>query len=258
MADISIGNSLTGLIYFIVLTTIYFGFKAFYQSPKIIMIMTIIYFLALLIGEFFINVSVSNDLCGSRQYGTAAIVTFIPWIFIFGFLKMLLTIFPGWLSPFSNTFGYLVTKLFGINEVLNNILSTKFDTNDVPENMKIAAEALEHIYNDKSLLINEITQENFDTFWKRMSDSGFFKKNAGEFKEKLRNFVKMKDTVSEFIWFILSGGLVTSVSYNYIVNSDCKKSADKMKENVSETEAKAQAELAAKNNTPVRVYTSTE
>ena len=256
MADISIGNSLTGLIYFIILTTIYFGFKAFYKSPKIIMIMTIIYFLTLLIGEFFINVSVSNDLCGSQQYGTAAIVTFIPWIFIFGFLKVLLTIFPGWLSPFSNTFGYLVTKLFGISEVLNNILSTKFDNKDVPENMKIAAEALEHIYNDKSLLINEITQENFDTFWKRMSDSGFFKKNADEFKENLRYFVKMKDTVSEFIWFILSGGLVTSVSYNYIVNSECKKSADKMKENVSETEA--QADLTAKNNNQPRVYTSTE
>ena len=39
----------------------------------------------------------------------------------------------------------------------------------------------------------------------------------------------MKSTVSEFIWNLLTGFLVTSVSYNYIIKIECKKSVQDMK-----------------------------
>jgi hypothetical protein len=254
MADITYKDSFFALIYFLVLTLVYFILKLFSKTPKMIMLWTIVYFLALLLGEFFINVSVSGKLCGNPQYGMSAIVTFIPWIIIFGFLNMLLIIFPGWLSPFSNTFGYLITKLLGIGDLFNNILSSKFEKDNTPENMKVAAEALEHIYADKSLLINEITQANFDTFWSRMTNAGLFKKNADEFKDKLRYFVRVKDLIAEFIWFVLTGGLVTSVSYNYMVNSECSKSVDDLENNVSDSQASI-AEAAEKSKEQ-RVYTS--
>ena len=38
----------------------------------------------------------------------------------------------------------------------------------------------------------------------------------------------MKHTISEFIWNLLTGFLVTSVSYNYIINMGCKKSVKDM------------------------------
>lgn len=250
MSDISYKDSLFALIYFIVLTIIYFFLKLSATTKKMIMIWTGIYFLGLLVGEFFINVSVSSKLCGNSQYGTAAIITIVPWIIIFGFLNFLLITFPGWLSPFSNTFGYLVTKLLGIGDLFNNILSGKFENEKTTESMKIAAEALEHIYADKSLLINEITQENFDTFWTRMSSSGLFKKNADEFKDRLRYLVKVKDAVAEFIWYVLTGGLVTSVSYNYLVNSDCAKSVDELEENANDSQSKIN------NNVEQKVYTA--
>lgn len=254
MADIAYKDSLFALIYFLIITIVYFALKLFSTTKKMIMIWTGVYILALLVGEFFINVFVSGKLCGTPQYGMAAIITIIPWIIIFGFLNMLLNVFPGWLSPFSNTFGYLITKLLGIGDLFNNILSSKFEKENTPENMKLAAEALEHIYADKSLLINEITQSNFDTFWSRMSSAGLFKKNADEFKDRLRYLVRVKDMVAEFIWYLLTGGLVTSVSYNYMVNSDCTKSVDELETNVNATQVKM-AETAEKAKDQ-KVYTS--
>lgn len=254
MADISYKDSLFALIYFVIITIIYFGLKLFSTTKKMIMVWSGAYLLALLVGEFFINVSVSGKLCGNPQYGTAAIITIIPWIIIFGFLNMLLIVFPGWLSPFSNTFGYLITKMLGIGDLFNNILSSKFEKDNTSENVKVAAEALEHIYADKSLLINEITQANFDTFWSRMSSANLFKKNADEFKDKLRYFVRLKDMVAEFIWYLLTGGLVTSVSYNYMVNTDCTKSVDELQNNVNDAQANI-AESVEKSKEQ-KVYTS--
>jgi hypothetical protein len=237
MADISYKDSFFALLYFIILTIIYFILKLTSTTKKMIMIWMGVFFLALLIGEFFINVSVSSKLCGNAQYGMAAIITIIPWIIIFGFLNFLLISLPGWLSPFSNTFGYLVTKLMGIDDLLNSILSSKFEKEGASDNMKVAAEALEHIYADKSLLINEITQANFDTFWSRMSGAGLFKKGADEFKDRLRYLVRVKDIVAEFIWYGLTGGLVTSVSYNYMVNSECARTVDELETNASASQA---------------------
>ena len=55
--------------------------------------------------------------------GSTMINTIIPWVFIFGVINLILIIFPGWLSPFANTFGYLAMKIFGLNDLLNSILN---------------------------------------------------------------------------------------------------------------------------------------
>ena len=237
MADISLISSLASFVYFVSLTSVYFFLKFFSKTSKMVMIWTIVYFLILIVSQFFINTSISTNLCGTPQYVTILIVTIIPWVIMLGTIKMLLTVFPGWLSPFSNTFGYIITKIFGINDILNSILVENFDKKEQSDDVKIAAKALEHIYTDKSLLINEITQENFNTFWTRMSKEGLFKDNiTDELKEKLRSMVILKDTVSEYIWYILTGGLVTSVSYNYMVNSECVKSVKELEKNVAEAQ----------------------
>lgn len=239
MAEISLISSLTSFFYFFILTSLFFFIKIFLKNDKkMIIILTIVYFLILLVSQFFVNTSISNHLCGTPQYTTVLIVTIIPWAIMLGSIKVLLTVFPGWLSPFSNTFGYIVTKIFGINTILKNILSSNFDNAEGEKvDVKIAAEALEHIYADKSLLINEITQENFNIFWERMTKARLFKSNiSDELKESLRNMVILKDSVSEYIWYILTGGLVTSVSYSYMVNSECVKSVKELEKNVNEVQ----------------------
>ena len=65
---------------------------------------------------------------------------------------------PGWKAPFSNTLGYLIVWLSGVNNSFYKIL--KQDNNE--------NKLLQMVYKDPSIMINEITPENFDLFIARM------------------------------------------------------------------------------------------
>lgn len=240
--------------YFIAITAAYSALQYFATSPSLRMMITIGYFLSIVLVQFFLNLNVAHQLCGGSQYGTAALVTFIPWFMIFGLLKMLLTVFTGWLSPFSNTLGYLVASLAGVRGTLDSILKPKISSS---AGTKASANALEHIYNDPSLLINEITPRNFDNFWETMKSGGLFKSDADVHKMALRKLVRLKDIVSEFIWFVLAGSLVASISFNYMVNKTCTLSADEIKKNVEKADTK-KAKEAKEDKKPPRVYSTYE
>ena len=47
----------------------------------------------------------------------------------------------------------------------------------------------------------------------------------------------MKYSISEYVWNLLTGFLVTSVSYNYIINTGCAKSPEEMKKRYDDYEA---------------------
>lgn len=225
-----------------------------FKDTGVLMMYSCIYALLLIIGEYIINVSLTKALCGTSQLMTALKVTVIPWIIIFGLLNILLKIFPGWLSPFSNTFGYAITRLAGINNLMNDIFLSDIKSSDT--NLKSANEALAYIYTDKSLLINEISIENFDDFWSHMKP--LMKQDADNFKDSLFNMIRLKDIVAEYIWYLLSGVLVTSVSYNYIINSGCRQSIKEINSRMKKYEMQETKRI--KENLPdnKRVYTSNE
>ena len=246
-------NPTLSLFIFIVLTTIY----SFVQyNNGVNKLYFIIYILSVIIIQFFINLNLTKTLCGFNQWSIATIVTFIPWSVIFGILFVLLSMFPGWLIPFSNTFGYGVALLAGIGNLMNNILepNPKGNKNIKDSSMR---EALAHIYSDKSLLINEITQTNFEYFWNNMK--GVFKPGVysnTNLKNQLLQMVNLKYIVSEYIWFILTGILITSISFNYIVNIGCNQSAAEMKKRHDEYENNLKTESQKPDNR--RIYSSTE
>jgi hypothetical protein len=128
--------------------------------------------------------------------------------------------FPGWKSPFSNTFGYLAAKVGGIKDAFNAILNS--DKKD---------KALQAIYEDSSLMINEITPANFEDFWTNMQKYHMLlEKVPSDAKERLYKLVRMKDIVAEFVWYLLAGVLISSITFSYISNSKCKRSAEYMKQ----------------------------
>jgi hypothetical protein len=243
------------MLWFFLITTIYFVVKYSTEGQNIVYFG--IYALLLIIGEYFINLSLTNAMCGSNQFNTAIFVTLIPWVFIFGILNLVLSVFPGWLAPFSNTFGYGITKLMGINTILNDIFKPKIVKGDLGgEKM---AEALEHIYSDKSLLINEVTPANFETFWENMTplfQAGVEKNTV--LKNSLLNMVRLKDIISEYIWYMLTGVLVTSVGYNYVVNSGCTQSIKEMKKRNKDYEDQMQTTADTTATATPRVYSSQE
>ena len=244
-------NPIFSLVWFFAITVLFFIIR-YITADSSKLIFFVIYVFLLILGELFINLQLTSAICGTTQTGTALLVTFIPWLVIFGLLNVLLIVFKGWKQPFSNTFGYVMTRLMGISGLLDEILKSKSDIS-----VGKAGEGLENIYNDKSLFINEIPLEEFDSFWKNMQD--YFKPEAfsnAELKDKLKMMVFLKDLVAEFVWFSLTGCLVTSVAFNYIANTKCSQSEKEMRKR-HETTKNKNAEQHEKNATAPkpRIYT---
>ena len=257
----STANSSTSIMIFVILTIIY-AFVKYYTSNTLQSVANNLYFyiylLTVLLAEYFVNLSLTNSICGSSQWTTSLFVTILPWGLIFGILTLLLTMFPGWLSPFSNTFGYAIALMAGLNDIFADIIEPNPTGVKLKPEESIIQQALAHIYSDKSLLINEITVDNFEYFWNSMK--GVFKDSVYEndtFKNNLYSMVVLKNTVSMFIWYILTGILITSISYNYIINSGCKASAAEMQQRYAEYEQEL-TEAQTSTVPAKRVYTTTE
>lgn len=233
-------NTFYSMLWFFLITTIFFVIKFKSEKNYIPSLSTaknknqkgiylIVYILFVIIGQYFINVYITKNVCGTAQWGTATKITIVPWVIIFITLCSLLLIFPGWLSPFSNTFGYAIAIVSGLNKLINTILKPSTEYSSSNSDIKSLQESLALIYENKSLIINEITKENFDDFWKRITP--LMKPNISEDKDKkseLYKLIVLKNIVAEYIWYILTGFLVCSVGYNYLVESKCKDKDDIM------------------------------
>ena len=222
-------NQSSALFYFFIVTTIYFIVKYNIKEQTSIIMASIAYVLCIIIGEFFINLNLTNEMCGEDQWGTAFSITLAPWLIIFGLFIIMLDLFPGWKTPFSNTIGYGMALLGGITNVVREIFKDPTSQNNTKD--KALQQSIEYIYRDQSLLINEIGEgpQAFDSFWETMKNA---MKNGAytntTLKEKLEGLVNLKYLTSEYIWYILTGALVTSISYNYLVNIGCNNSAKNM------------------------------
>jgi hypothetical protein len=173
---------------------------------------------------------------------------------MFGLLHIMLLQFPGWKAPFSNTIGYLVVNASGIRSLLNDyILKANIKDMDISDNVATVNVAIQHIYNDPSLLINEVTPDTFDEFWRRMTP--LFKVGAEEHKDRLRQLISLKDIVSEAIWYILTGGLISSICLNYISASNCGTSSDEMQKKHNDYEKQIDAKVTPKDK---KVYITTD
>ena len=282
-------NPLAAMIFFFIVTSIYCIISIFMSGDAMQALMIkVCYILFVITGQYFINLNLSSAMCGTGQWKTALYITVIPWIMIFSVLHLFLYLFPGWLAPFSNTFGYLVAKLMGLPELMKKIL--------VPLNENPTNNALMQVSKDTSILINQFTPEsyeekhddkermvngklekqtgqvikhrtNFDDAWKKLQDSKIIKTTFlpqtdsnydpyenENYRNKLYNFVQMKYSISEYVWNMLTGLFVTSISYNYIINSSCAKSPKEMKERYDkyqeDLEKKERDEEIKKDNEP--------
>jgi hypothetical protein len=128
------------------------------------------------------------------------------------------------------------------------------DNADIPadevKNKRDIGRALEQIYTDQSIVLNELNLDNLDRFWDSFKESRLIRPSAKlEDLEKIRKFLMMKTIVGEFVWLVLCGMLVVSISYNYLLNIGCsftpeqqKIRAQVLKENQEDAKKKADAE----------------
>ena len=146
---------------YLTITILYFIIKLFAKSADG-MGLTISYFCLVILGQFFINADITKTTCGETNFGVAMLASTIPWILILGSITTLLTVFPGWLIPFSNTIGYVVASAAGVGKLFNDILVPEMESSTYEDDQEktAAMKTLERIYNDRSLLINEISSSS--------------------------------------------------------------------------------------------------
>jgi hypothetical protein len=136
-----------------------------------------IYFLLVVVIQFMVNASIISTTCGgsvTENMGAAGVFTFLPWTLIFGVLIVILTVYPGFKSAFSDVVGYFWVSS-SANKIITDLLinpdiQTKMDTDaastpEQKEAMQGAADAIIKICGNTAILINQIVPSNFDSYW---------------------------------------------------------------------------------------------
>jgi len=221
-----------------------------------------IYVLLVIVIQFMVNSSIIASNCGgniTENMGAAGVLTFLPWILIFGVLVIILTVYPGFKSAFSDVVGYyyvsssankLLTELLINKDIEKKLAEDETMTPQKKEAMETAADAIIKICGNTSILINQIVPNNFDEYWgiltPLMKDK--YKVDSPEstkMKNDLFEVVVTRDNVGEAMWYMYTGLLLTSIVQLKITNRGCVTNPKTMEANYQkflEQEQKAKEE----------------
>jgi len=207
-----------------------------------------VYLLLVMVIQFMVNASVISSSCGgniTENMGASSILTFLPWTLIFGAIIVVLVVYPGFKSAFSDVIGYfyvsssaskVLTELLIDPNVQKNIDSTT-STVEQKQAMQSAADAIIKICGNTSILINEIVPSNFMSYWNTLKPlmkqqyQDDMSPDAIAKKTQLFDLVVSRDNVGEAMWFIYIGILVTSIVQLKIVTRGCVSSPETMEKN---------------------------
>jgi hypothetical protein len=247
-----------------------------------------IYLLMVMIIQFAVNVSVISSSCGGNvkdNMGAAGFLTFIPWLLIFGVMIIILLVFPGFKSVFSDVIGYFYVSTQA-NKIITELLVNR-DLKDTLEpsappppplppsskqiggavsdaekkKLEEAADAIVKICGNTSILINQIVPENFNDYWNilkpLMKDQ--YKDDTSKAtiakKTELFDIVVTRDNIGEAMWYIYTGLLLTSIVQLKISTRGCKSSPETMEKNYQEFLKKEEEAKAKKEEAENTVYT---
>ena len=254
MADNTV-NPANSAIYFAMLTIVFTVVNIFMinsantleaiEANKKNIVYTLIYMGLVLSGTYFINLRISQALCPDDgiQHYNIFFATVLPWLIIFVILYFLLELFPGWVAPFSNTIGYLVVKILGVETFLENVLNKESED-------KTIISAIEKIKSHKAKIINEFDDDrnNFENFFKKFQGENLTNKNIEEDIKtsediiQLFKLINIKFIVGKMVWYILAGTIVASISYNYIVNMNCQESVKDIEKKIAKLQEENEEE----------------
>ena len=170
-----------------------------------------VYLLLVIMIQFIVNASIITTTCGgsvSENMGAAGAFTFIPWFLIFGVIVIVLVIYPGFKSAFSDVIGYYYVSTKA-NELLVELLASqgletsttapatattatattatatdsisptappasaflgpKAQTGGTKEELQKASDLILKICGNTSILINQMVPSNFDSYWKLLN-----------------------------------------------------------------------------------------
>ena len=219
------------------------------------------------------NTGAMISKCGGsvpQNIGVAGIMTFLPWVLIFGLVIIMLIIFPGFKGAFSDVVGYFFVSN-GANRVLSDILiSTPSNVNNKPgvaqewgdaneKTLQDTADIMSRLYGNMSILINQIVPSNFLTYMeilkpimkpKYVNDQTLFKLK----EQELLGLVLTRDNVGEAFWYTYTGLLLIAITQYNIASRPCVKDIATIQENYKKF-LKDQDEINAEKARGQGVYT---
>jgi len=224
-----------------------------------------IYVVLVIVIQFIVNSSIIATSCGgniTENMGAAGVLTFLPWILIFGVLVMILTIYPGFKSAFSDVIGYyyvssqatkLLTELLVNQEIQQKMTEDPNMTPEKKEALETAADTIIKICGNTSILINQIVPSNFDQYWGILTPLIKDKyKVAGAETDKIQNdlfeLVVTRDNIGEAMWYIYTGLLLTAIVQLKITTRGCNSNPKTMEANYQKFLAQEQKAKEQKEN----------
>ena len=170
------------------------------------------FFLLSVISMFIIFASIVKIRCGTAPFGDVLGAVLPPWIFMVGGVIVLIHLFPGWIQPFSNTFGYMVCLIPGIDSrgKLKAILSEDNPTCKL-------------ILEDPTLMLNQFSSSRFNDLMAKLTKEGVVVTDNEKGMKDFRQIVHIKDSVAEFMWHLLVGCVAITTAYNNMMNNVCQK-----------------------------------
>jgi len=228
-----------------------------------------IYLLLVMVIQFMVNVSIISSTCGgniTENMGAAGVLTFLPWTLIFGVLIVILTVYPGFKSAFSDVIGYfwvsgsankIITELLVDPKIQKKMDEDTTSTPEQKEAMMTAADTIIKICGNTSVLINQIVPSNFQSYWNILTPllKPKYQSNNPEtenMKNELFEIVVTRDNVGEAMWYIYTGLLLTSLVQLKMTTRGCVSNPKTMEENYQkfkDAEQKAKNEKIAATNT---------
>ena len=229
-----------------------------------------VYFLAVVLVQFGINASIIVNKCGgsvSQNIGVAFLMTFIPWVLIFGVLIVILLMFPGFKSAFSNVVGYFavagpantVLAELLINTDINKAIASDSSSPENKQALQSAADAILKLCGNMSILINQIVPSNFDEYWQMLTPlmKPEYQTGAPELKQKLLDLVVRRDNIGEAMWYIYTAVLLISIVQYNLTTRGCVKNVAAMEKSQQEFLAKESKINDAKKKAASQKYTVT-
>ena len=233
-----------------------------------------VYFFAILVIQFIVNAYVITQTCGgniTQNMGASGTFTFIPWTLIVGVVIVVLSVYPGFKSAFSDVVGYfyvsgsankLLTELLVNKDIQKNIDA---DSNSTPEQkaaMQQAADMIIKICGNTSILINQIVPSNFVEYWnilRPLMKPQYQTDNpqTDEKRNELFELVVTRDNVGEAMWYIYTGFLITSIVQLKIATRGCITNPEQMAKNYQKYVTQQDAAKKQQEQATSAVYTLT-
>lgn len=229
-----------------------------------------IYLAVVLLTQYIINTTFVINACGGSSisnYGNAFLITFLPWMFIFGIMLVALIMYPGFKGAFSDIVGYFLVA-DKANDLLSQILmsdsaaqSAINEITDTTAKSEIsrAAESIVKLVGNKAIIINQITPLNFSNTWdtlKQLMKPTIYENET--LKSDLLNVAVLRENIGEALWYIYTGIMIISYTSYKITSASCppdmnkviKKKVNKVADTVTKEAKKVEETVNKKNIAP--------